>query len=233
MPSNPLLHRRPYIALFLTLVAAGCARFPAGASISGKRIAISMTVAGAINSNYIYMIALRPSNVVNPIDSGPIPVVAPPWGNGFVAGNCNYYIRWDPAQANAYTIFQFQDSTLVNSFPIGIPISTTPVLSGGNTLQFELDLSQIAPSTAAATAYQSVQVNFLTMDRIPQGSSGSKNWDALGDSAQISQINTWLTIPLTTNGVYTNASFSNLEPTGDTALPDIDISDFSIQVRSQ
>ena len=93
-------------------------------------------------------------------------------------------------------------------------------------------MTQIAPSLDAANQYQSIQVNFLTMDRVPQGTTGTKVWDALGNSQDISQINTWVTIPLTTNGLYNNTSFRGLEPTGDCPVPDLDISDWSIQVLS-
>jgi hypothetical protein len=229
--------RRLTLLAPVALLVAGCAKFPAsGINASSKQLVISMTVAGQINPNYVYIVALYPSTSINPTGQGPIPVIAPPWGNGFVAGNCTYFVRWDPLQSPAYQIFQFNDPvTLNNYFQIGVPQSYVDVTSGGKKLTFTINLSQIAPSVDAANAYQSLQVNFLTMDRIPQGSSGgSKNWDALGDGRTVSGVNTWLTIPLTTTGTYDNNRYSGIEPTGDVVAdgdPDLDISDFSVQVQ--
>lgn len=222
------------IGFALAVVAAGCAKFPPASSVPNvKRLIFTLTVSGQINPNYVYIVALRPSDLVNPTDSGPIPVVGPPWGNGFVAGNCNYFVRWDPTLSPAYTIYQFQDVLMSQYFPIAVPVSYTDVPSGGKTLTFEIDLSQIASTPAAAQAYQSIQVNFLTMDRVPQGTTGSKSWDALGNGQDPSQINDFITVPLTSNGIYNNARYNNLEPSGDVADPDLDITDFSVEVRTQ
>ena len=102
-------------------------------------------------------------------------------------------------------------------------------------LNFTIDLSQIADSVDAANQYQSLQLNFLTMDRTPRGSSGgSKNWDALGDSNNPGQINDYITIPLRVDGTYNNTFYSGIEPAGDVVSdndPALDIIDFSIQVQ--
>ena len=237
MPPNTLFPRRLGLVratvLLLCVTLSSCAKFPASTGlISAKRVTFTFTVDGQINPNYVYIVALRPSDLLNPIDQGPVPSIAPPWGNGFVAGNCTYFVRWDPTTSPAYTIYQFRDAQLTQYFPMGIPVTYTDVLTGGRTIQFDLDLSQIATSPADADAYQSLQVNFLTMDRVPQGSTGNKVWEGLGDGNSPSQVNTWITIPLNTNGIYNNARYGNLEPKGDTPLPDIDIVDFSVSVRS-
>lgn len=240
MPPNSLLHRRPHLsriawalALALAALMSGCAKFPPDSSVLGtKRLVFTMTVSGQINPNYVYIFALRPSNLVNPTDTGPIPVIGPPWGNGFVAGNATYFVRWDPTTSPAFTLYQFQDLLLTQYFAIGVPVAYTDLLPNGKTLTFQLDLTQLAPTPSAAAAYQSIQVNFLTMNRVPQGTTGSKAWDALGNSTDPSQINDYITIPLTSNGIYNNTRFNNLEPTNDVADPDLDISDFSVEVRS-
>lgn len=193
-----------------------------------------MTVAGDLNPNYVYIIALNPSNQVNPTNTGPLPVVAPPWGNGFVAGTCGYFVEWTPGQLPTYTIYQFTDPLLNNYLAIGTPVTFTDVpASGGHQLQFSIDLSQIAPDATTANGYQSLQMNLLTMDRVPRGSGGSKNFDSIGDDRTPNGINQWLTIPLTTTGSYSNASYGVIEPTGDVISdgdPALDITDFSIQV---
>lgn len=219
----------------LALCLFGCAKIPPGAGVAvTKRVTFSYTMVNPINQSFVYIVALRPSTLTNPTDQGPVPVVAPPWGNGFVAGNVNYFVKWDftqPPQSQAQ-IFQFADANLINYFATGVPISFA-VSPDGRTLTFRLDLAQIAPDLATANSYQSVQVNFLTMNTVPQGNSGSKTWDALGDGRIPSQINTWVTIPLRTSGTYNNTTLGFIEPTGDCPDPALDISDWSVQVVSQ
>lgn len=217
------------------LALAGCAKVPPGAGgLSTKQVTFSFTMNAPVNPSFVYMVALNPTNDPNPTTQGPIPVVAPPWGNGFVAGNCQYFIRWDltqPVQQQC-VIYQFASGSLINYFPLAVPISFN-VSPDNTTLTCELDLAQIASSVAAANAYQTLQVNFLTMDKVPTGNAGSKTWDALGDSRIPSQINTWLNIPLRSSGTYTDASYGNIEPTGDCPDPTLDISNFSVQVTAQ
>lgn len=220
------------------LALLGCAKYPTGGTgITTKRLTFTMRVAGKINPNYVYMVALNPSTDPNPTTQGPVPVVAPPWGNGFVSGGCMYFVRWNPLQQPAYGIYQFTDNTLVNYFLTGNPVSYVDVTTDGNQIQFDLLLSQIANNVTQANTYQSLQVNFLTMDRVPQGNvGGSKNFDAIGDGRTASGINQYLTIPLTTTGIYDNNRYGGIEPQGDVVSdgdPDLDIVDFSITVQNQ
>jgi hypothetical protein len=189
----------------------------------------------AANPAFAYFIALRPSNSINPTDQGPIPVVAPPWGNGFVAGNVNYYIRFDLTQPpqQQCEIFYFVDANLINTRVIAVPINNS-VSTDGRTLSCEVDLGQLTPPGAdpvsTAQAYQSMQINFLTQDVIPVGNSGSKTFDSLGDNRSGQELNTWLTIPLNTTGTYNNNG--GIEPSGDCSDPALDIVNFSIQVSA-
>lgn len=252
MRADPLLDRRSQLKLkqiirtaaFLTaasalsLILTSCAKYPTGpAGQTTKRIDISMTVAGTLNPGYVYIFAFNPSSDPNPTTTGPLPVVAPPWGNGFVAGNCTYFVQWTPSQIPTYTIYQFTDPLLNNYLPVGTPVTFTDVpTGGGHKLEFSIDLSQIAPDLATANSYKSLQLNLLTMDTVPRGSGGSKNFDSIGDDRTAQGISQWLTIPLTTTGTYTNATYGIIEPTGDVISdndPALDISDFSIQVFQQ
>ena len=123
---------------------------------------------------------------------------------------------------------------MTQSVQVGTPINVTPVTAGSNTIQFELDLNQIASSTAEAPLLQSLQVNFLTMDRVPQGNDpGSKTYDALGNTLDPTQINDYVLIPLNRSAIYNNSNFNNLEPTGDCPDPNLDISNWSVEVRVQ
>lgn len=223
--------------LSLALLSAllfGCAKFPSGGGVnSGKRLTFILKVAGQINPNYVYLIAVNPSTEVNPTTQGPIPVVAAPWGNGFVAGNSTHFVRWDPTQSPRYLLYKFVDSALLNYSAIGTPISYVDVLSGGNQIQFDINLSQVLPTGTSEDAYATLQVNFLTMDNVPTGSfGGSKIWDALGDGTTVSGVNQFVNINLRTAGVYNNARFGNIEPANDTPTPDLDIIDWSVEVRN-
>lgn len=140
---------------------------------------------------------------------------------------------WDPTAATAYTVQKFVDPAVLDSwFPIGTPILTTPVTVGSRRIGFELDLAQLFPLQAERDALRSMQVNIMTMDRVPQSGS-SKLWDALGDSTQSTSINDYLLIPLRTSALYNNSRSGNLEPTGDVSDPQLDISDWSVEVKLQ
>ncbi|HMS55676.1 MAG TPA: hypothetical protein PKA27_09780 [Fimbriimonadaceae bacterium] len=221
-----------WLLLVAIAVVSGCAKLPdVGTGGTSKRLIFTLTVQGEIKSNYVYVIALRPSQELNPTTQGPIPVIAPPWGNGFVAGNCTHFVRWDPAQSPRYILYQFRDTNLIDFFQLGVPINYVDVTPGGKVLKFELNLDQIAPVNPELI--QSVQVNFLTMDRVPSGTGGTKNWDALGDGRLPSEINEYITIPLRTSGVYDNTRFGDLEPSNDAPDPDLEITDFEVEVRLQ
>ena len=188
-------------------------------------------MAAEINPNYVYIVAFNPSVEINPPVTGPIPVIAPPWGNGFVAGTATHFMKWDTFQSPRYQIFAFQNATLIEYFAIGIPINFVDVPAGGRQFRFEIDLSQIAGGTPPEDL-KSLQLNILTMNVVPQGSGGDKIWDALGDSRLPSGVNEYIKIPLTGTGTYSNASFANLEPSGDVIDPALDIVDWQIEVRN-
>lgn len=220
-----------WLCALSALLCTGCAKFPdAVVGPGSQRIAFRVTVEREINPGFVYIFALRPTTEENPTDSGPIPVIAPPWGNGFVAGNCTHFIRWDPAQSPPFLIYKFRDASLLDFFPTGVPIRTTEVVAGARQIEFEIDLTQISETPETL---RNLQVNFLTMDRVPQGSTGSKNWDAIGDGRLPSGLNQWVTIPLRTSGRYDNARFGGIEPDRDAPDPDLEIVDFVVEVFLQ
>jgi hypothetical protein len=126
---------------------------------------------------------------------------------------------------------KFTDLNLLDFFQIGVPVNVVDVNPGDRSIRFELDLTQIAPVDTAD--FQSLQVNFLTMNRVPSGISGSKDWDALGDGRLSSEINEYITIPLRTSGIYDNARYAGLEPSNDAPDPDLELTDFRVEVRLQ
>lgn len=216
------------------LAAAGCAKFPNLASGQHVHLVFRMTVAGQINPNYIYLVAVNPSIDLNPTVQGPIPVVAAPWGNGLLAGNATHFIRYDPTQTSPYTIYRFITPDLLQFQAIGAPVNSVPPGETGSTLEFEIDMAQIAPSNFDPDTYNSVQVNFMTMNRRPLGGDpGSKVWDALGDSRDPNSVNDYIRVPLTSSRLFSNAGpeYQDIEVQGDTPSPDLDIVNWSVEVR--
>lgn len=234
--------RRLLVLLLAAALAVGCAKFPDQGVLPRSTVLVfRMTVDGKIRSGsepdsnglpYIYMIALNPSTQENPTSQGPIPVIAPPWGNGFVAGSVQYFVWWNPQQSPRYALYKFRDTTLTEYYQVGVPINYVDVPTGGKAIEFQLDLSQLAASPEEAQSYRSLQVNFLTMDRIPT-SGTQKFWDALGDGRLQTEINSPVTIPLRSSGIYDNQRAGGLEPRGDQPDPDLDIVDWSVEVRLQ
>lgn len=218
----------------LAIGMAGCAKLPeAGSGTRTTRVLFTVDLAGEVNPNYVYIVALRPSIDTNPIELGPIPVIAPPWGNGFVVGDVSHFVRWSQDQSPRYQVYAFQGGNLLNFVATGVPINSNTVGTGTRSLQFEVDMLQFSGSIEEARIWQTLQVNLLTMDRVPQGSSGTKNWDALGDGRLPTEVNTPINIPLRTAGTYDNARFANLEPTDDVVDPALDITNFRIEVRPE
>lgn len=224
------------IALFL----AGCAKFPANSNIgTTKRLLFKLRVDGQLRTGqgigqsglpYVYVIALNLSQDAVPTTTGPIPIVIP-GGNGIVDGEATHFILWNPLAQPQYQLFQFRDATLNEFFQTGIPVNFTPTNEGDRELQFEIDLSQLVPQTQVLD-YESIQVNFLTMNNT-NVSGGGRNWDALGDGLQSTQINSPLTIRLNSSQIYNNQNQILQEPQGDTPDPDLDIIDWSVELRIQ
>ena len=238
MPPNPLLHRwchlRGALAALAALSLVGCAKSPLSPDADATRLIFRMNVDGQVRSDYVYIFAIRTSTDLNPTTDGPLPVVAFPTNNGFLTGNANYFIRWTP-ETRQYTIYKFTDSSLSFYNAVGIPLNSIDVTTGSKTLGFEISINQLADNATDAKALQSIQVNLLTMNRLLDPSSGSSRIiDSLGNNQNISEINSFVRIPLATSQVYDNSRFSFLEPTtSDTNDPDLDIRDWSIEVRNQ
>lgn len=225
----------------LALLGAGCAKFPEASEVTNDtRILFRMTVAGEIRNDYVYIVGIRASEEANPTGVGPQPVVVYPSANGFIAGGATHYVRWDPLQSRAYVLYRFTDPSdgttatgLTSWREVGIPITQTDVVPNGRSISFELSTRQLADTVEGAGTLQSLQVNFLTMNRIATQSGSGRVFDALGDTRLASDVNQFVRIPLTTSGTYDDNRFSDLEPEGDMPEPDLDIVDWGIEVRRQ
>lgn len=227
----------------LTLLAAGCAKFPdSGNTLITKRLVFTMRVAGAIRYGqgvgqqpYIYIVPLRLSKIANPTDLGPIPVTTF-GGNGFVAGHATHYVVYNPAATNPFEIWEFSDGGLINRFQKGVAINYLDPRNSGrpDTLKFEIDMSQLVPA-AEVNDILNVQANFLTMDRLAIDQNGH-SWDALGDGKIVSQDNLFLSFELRNSRTISNTTTQLEPPTGDvrgTNDPDLDLREWSVEIQLQ
>lgn len=225
-----------FLIAFLALcLAAGCARSPeGGGGVFTKRIRVWIRLAAPVNPDYIYIVAFNDANDPTGV-AGPQPVIAPPWGNGFVAGAATHFVRYDGFLPNGgYGVFRFTDPSLLTWFQTGIPVAFVTPGPNDNLLEFEIDATQLRPDQAQALQLLYLQVNLLTMDIAPSDPNypGPKFWDALGDSRLPGSINDYITIDLSTSRFYRNSELQ-IEPEGDTPDPSLDIVDWFIEIRTR
>lgn len=230
------------LGLASLVLLVGCAKFPEGVAPGGDtRILFSMTVAGEVRSDYVYIVAIRASEEINPAGIGPQPVVTFPSANGFVAGGTTHFVRWDPLESRAYILYRFIDPStgenpnegLTRFAQVGIPITQTDVaVPGGRTLAFELSTQQLSDTVASAEGLEALQVNFLTANRVAAQSGTGRVFDALGDTRSVAGVNQTILVRLNTSNTYSE-SRSSFEPRGDTPDPDLDVVDWTVEVRRQ
>lgn len=197
-----------------------------------RRIAVEVQVAGRIRPDYHYFVLFNLSN--DPTGQfGPVPVVAPPWGNGFAAGVFTHFMRFDNLQpAGGYALYRVQPGTNLSVFQyLGTPRVSEPVNANSNRLRFEIDLTQFIPNPVDAAQMQFVQLNLIATDRIPidPNDFSPKVVDALGDPNL--GVGQYLNIRIDQNRIVRNAD-TNLEPRGDVRDPDLDIVDWRVEVRA-
>lgn len=234
------------LAALILLLPVGCAKSPPSASTTGPQLIVTMTVAGTINPQFYYFVLFNNAN--DPTGAnGPIPVISAPWGNGFATGRTanaglTHFVRYDPTQPQGgFGVYSVIPGSNLRQFQyLGPPVQESVT---NNTLQFRIPLSQLATTAVPAGSINSIQINFLTTNTIPidPNYTGTKYFDALGDSTQIGSINDYITISTTKNGIYQNSD-KNLEPSDDVAEagngvfrtvnePDLDIVNWSVEVR--
>lgn len=226
---------RWFLACLCLLSLLGCAKYPAVVGQDATRLIFRMTVRDQIRTDYVYVIPIRINTTTNPTGDGPIPVVAYPNANGFVAGNVDYFVVWTP-DTQQYTLYRFNDSSLTLYTAVGVPLNTLDVTPGSKTIGFELSLAQVVGNAGTWQQIQSIQTNFLTMNyRLTAGASASgRVIDCLGNTNSFSDLNEYITIPTATSNLYDNNSFNFLEPSSaDCPDPDLDITDWSVEVRVQ
>lgn len=226
------------LAVFcLAALFVACAKFPPGPPPgAGKRIEFFIRFNGPVNPNYVYIVAIRDGDDLTGAGGGPLPVIRPPWGNGFCAPKATHFIRYDGFQAGGgYSVNRFVDLVnLLTWVNIGFPVTFTTPGPNDDFIEFSISLSQLREPPANPEDIRALQINILTMNRVITNPNdpGPKIWDALGDSLDPNSIDDYITIETTVDRTYRNSD-TNLEPQGDCIDPQLDIIDWVIRVRSQ
>lgn len=227
--------RAPLVVLGI-IGLAGCARFPDTPSVTGvRRLTVEVQVAGRIRPDYSYFVLFNLSNDPDGRE-GPLPVVLPPWGNGFAAGAFTHFVRFDQFQPQGgYALYRVLPNSNLQGFEyLGVPLRAEPVGTDTNHLRFEIDLVQFIPDVPTARAMRFIQLNLIATDRVPTDPNDltPKNWDALGDSRL--GTSQYLSLRIDQNRIFRNSEVgpSVREVEGDVRDPDLDIVDWRLEVRS-
>lgn len=255
-PTEPSkITRRTLLAALpaLLLLPAGCAKGPGGgvtSPSSGPQLFVTLTVAGRINPSYYYFVLFNLNNTPGPGNTsvtGPIPVVAAPYGNGFAAGAFQRYVVYNGNQFNYNGI----SADLLTPQPLGAANLVQASVSGSS-LTFQLPISALATPTIAVSQIQTIQVNFVATNVTPPPSDTLPNppkaYSALQVSGQ-SNSSSYLNIIAGINGVIQPYSYQNtssgtvLEYVNGVSVPatdqaglttaDLSVINFSLQITSQ
>lgn len=243
----------------LLVSSLSCAKAP-GATGSGVRLVVTMQYNHPVNDRYHYFFVIR--NQGDDIGrNGPVPIFFEPYGiNGFAAPKSQgsgldaftdfveYSLDQAPVFPSGYTLYHVTGGTQANVEQTAtFTYNGTPVASqapnGGRTLQFELDLSQIAPGPNDVAPNPDnrpryLQINFISTSTLPQNSAVPDRFfttDAIGDQAGGSSSGSFITIDTTQIGkVYaSNLSPGPDEPQDDEGPinePAIDLVFWSVQI---
>lgn len=217
-------------ALLVLALSSGCAQQPPSRNaLSNKRLIVTMKFRSPVNPLYHYFFLMNNAGDQNA--PGPVPVLVPPYGNGFATGSGGTagftdFVRFDNLQPQGYSLYHaVGDPNKSNFVYEGRPVNATfPDPNDprtANQLQFELDLSQLivdasgaplADQTQAATqarALRFLQVNIIATDQIPKDvtTPTTKQTDSLGDSRTLIAASTFLILDLSQNRVLRNSDF--------------------------
>ncbi len=237
----------------------GCAKAPS-TSGSGTRLVVSMTFNGPVSPNYQYFALIRSAADSSGVN-GPIPVVEPPYMNGFATGSNTEtaaftdFVEYSQVQevltTSGYALYHviggIEGDPNLKQFQARGEVDRYVVPSGGNSLQFEIDLSRLAPSSGETDANNGATPRYLQFNIVattttptnPQSVDPAKVVDAIGDQRLGSgSFNTFITIDTAQTGrIYKNSTSSadsTYEPEGDSYPSDkdpaVDLIAWSVQV---
>lgn len=243
------------------LGTTACARSPKNAA-AGIRLVVALRFNGTINDTYHYIFLIRNANDQYG-ENGPIPVIEPPYGNGFATGvnsataGFTDFVEYSRSQAQStlsgYAVYHLPggitgDPNRGVFVSRGEPDSATSP-AGGSVLRFELGLDRLTPDTSSGEVDPNngatpryLQVNVVATTTIPANPDivdNSKYVDAFGDRTHLGSG--FITIDSAQTGrIYQSSSAASdplYEPQGDTyptdADPGIDLIAWSIQVTER
>ena len=216
----------------LLLLPAGCAKAPGGSDgatspVSGPQLFITMTVKGKINSDYYYYVLFNINDTPGPGGTGvtgPVPVVAPPYGNGFAAGAFTNYVQFHGTNGGTgFGYYAISADLLTPSYrgSTGILIQSSATTS---TLSFQIPLAQLLPVGSSLTVdnINQLEVNFVNTN-IPNVIGDSlatpKFFDSLNtpeSTGSFVDINVRSAGGTVQQGLYNDATTNNEGP-GDVA----------------
>ncbi|AIE84116.1 hypothetical protein [Fimbriimonas ginsengisoli] len=263
LPPNSVFHnrgdlkRRSILAIAAVSLLAGCAKFPSNPAANSNvtKVIIRVQVAGTINPNYVYDVAIRSSADPNPTTDQakvPSPTLDSSSPNGRMAGSPTHFVEFNAltSQIEPFSLYRFataaeipnptDPSNLINlahwtQVTDQRIVTFEPVTPGSsNTLAFTLYINQIPDTLNSNANPQALQLNFLTMNRLSNQGAGNRVIDSLGDNRSPGGPNQFIKIDLRSNLTYGNAGGlpgSDLEPTGDCADPDLDIVGWTVEVQ--
>ena len=261
----PKFTRRTLLLAVPALLLAGCAKAPSGgitSPASGPQLFVTLTVAGRINAAYYYYVLFNINNTPSQSNSGPtgpVPVVAPPYVNGFAAGAFTNYVEYNQGVPGG-TGFGFYsiDAALRQPNYLGSSGYLVASQASGATLSFQLPLSFLATSTVTTDQIQTLQVNFVTTNAVQvlgNDFSTPKYFDALYTPDQSGNNFVNIFVRNTLGGPIQQLNYLNsdrdIEGSGDVAqnvngvpvivsgvqngvtIADLDITDFTIRLNLQ
>lgn len=209
------------LLLLLGLPAVGCARMPSTPGPTGaptRQLIVHFTLAAPVNPSYYYFVAIDTNGNTN---DGPVPIVAnpsapiPATGVPLIISDSTvppeFYLQYHQG-----AFFQYKSLAFIG------PPYQGALSQDGRTIGVILDLDQITQTV------QTIELNIITADRLlpPQSQFIELNYDGLGANG-----NNYLILPIDVSGLYDNAGAIAPEGEGDTPIPELDITDWSVEVR--
>lgn len=259
----PKITRRTLLAAVPALLLAGCAKAPSSgitSPTSGPQLLVTMTVAGVINSGYYYFVLFNVNNTPSANNSGPtepVPIVAPPYVNGFAAGAFTNYVEYNQGVPGG-TGFGFYsiDSRLTTPNYLGSTGYLVTSQVTGSTLSFQLPLARLATAAVPVDQIQTLQINLVatnTVQVVGNDFSTPKYFDALYPPDQSGNNFVNVRVRNTAGGPVQQLNYlnTNIEGGGDVAqfvngfpvtvsgvqngvtVADLDITDFTLRLNLQ
>ena len=246
----------PALLPILLFALAGCAKAPSGSlgstsPTSGPQVFVTLTVAGQINPSYYYFVLF---NVNGHGNVGPLPVVAPPFGNGFAAGTFTNFVEFNsgvPGGSN-FGFYNISANLLQPGF-LGGPASQYLVKAQttANTISFQMPLAALATASTPVNQIQDIQVNFVATNVVPPPGDTLPNPPKVYCSLQgANQTGTsFVNLITSVNGSFQASNYQNTtsssvfeyvngspQPATDQAgltTADLSVTNFSMQITSQ